>query len=163
MHAAILREVERQDAEEASRGGHDAEALRRRLRQLDAELTEGYARLVNIDRQLLAGFQKRLKGVQAERDRLAGELARAEAGPSYSKDLKEQARAAVDALKRLDATAEPEALKELLAEVVTKVECWFVHQKQGKRTRCRFAKALVWLREDVALVYSIVASSSAEV
>ena len=40
---------------------------------------------------------------------------------------------------------------------------------QGKRVRCKFARGLVWLREDVALVYAgvsncmSVSSASAEV
>jgi hypothetical protein len=37
--------------------------------------------------------------------------------------------------------------------VVTRIEVWFHHEPYGTRTRCKFAQALVWVREDVALVY----------
>jgi DNA invertase Pin-like site-specific DNA recombinase len=159
---AILAEVERQDAAEAQTGGHQVESLRRRLRQLDADLAEGVARLVTIDRSLLDGFQQNLKALQAERDQLAKELARTEAGPTRGAELREKAEAALDVLRRLDLAAaaeEPDLLREVLGEAVAKVELWYSHETQGKRTRCRFSRALVWLREDVALIYMKVTNS----
>jgi site-specific DNA recombinase len=159
---AILAEVERQDTEEVSHGKRAAETIRRRMRQLDADLAEGIGRLRSIDRSLLDGYQLGLKVLQAERDGLEAELARAEAGPTRGAELREKAEGALDVLRRLDLAAaaeEPDLLREVLGEAVAKVELWFSHEQVGKRVRCRFAQALVWLREDVALIYTKVTNS----
>ena len=102
---ALMAEVERQDAEEAGEGGRKAESLRRRLRQLEADLAEGIDRLRSIDRSFLDDFQERLKAVQAERDQVEDELRRAEGTPTQAADQRRQVEAAVDVLKRLDAAA----------------------------------------------------------
>jgi DNA invertase Pin-like site-specific DNA recombinase len=154
----ILAEVERQDAAEAAGGHRKAETLKRRLRQLDADLAEGIDRLRSIDRALLDGYQQGLKALQAERDQLAAELRRAADEPSRAEELREKAEGALDVLRRLDGATtaeEPDLLRELLAEVVSKVEVWFHHEPRGKRVRCTFARALVWVREDVALLYAM--------
>jgi septal ring factor EnvC (AmiA/AmiB activator) len=162
----ILAEVERQDAEESGHGTRKAETVRRRIRQLDADLAEGMTRLRSIDRSLLDGYQQGLKELQAEREQLEAELHRAEAQPSRGAELREKAEAAAETFRRLDAATaagEPDLLREVLAEVVAKVEIWFSHEQEGKRTRCRFARALVWLREDVALIYTNATNALAEV
>ena len=77
------------------------------------------------------------------------------AQPRPAEDVLAQVDAAVALLRSLDAAAaarEPDLVLELLAQVVTKVELWFSSEQQGKRVRRRFARALVWVREDVALV-----------
>jgi DNA invertase Pin-like site-specific DNA recombinase len=153
----ILAEIERQDREEAGQGHRKAETLKRRLRQLDADLAEGIGRLRSIDRSLFDGYQQGLKALQAERDELAAELRRAEAEPTQAAELRGKVEAALDVLRRLDvatAAEEPDLLREVLAEVVSKVEVWFSHESTGKRTRCRFARAPVWVREDIALIYT---------
>jgi hypothetical protein len=158
----ILAEVERQDAEAAGEGGRKAETIRRRLRQLDADLAEGIGRLRSIDRALLDGYQQGLKAIQAERDQLAADLRRAASESTHADELRGKVEGALEVLRRLDAAAaagEPDLLRDVLAEVVAKVELWFSHEQEGKRTRCRFARALVWLREDVALIYTEVTNS----
>jgi len=65
-------------------------------------------------------------------------------------------------LRRLDRAStaeEPDLLREVLAEAVTKVEVWFHHEPRGKRVGCAFARALVWVREDVALLYAMLPGS----
>jgi transposase len=158
----ILAEVERQDAEEAGRGNRKGETIKRRLRQLDADLAEGIDRLCSIDRDLLVGYQQRLKAMKAERDQLAAELRRAEVEPTGAAELRGKVEGALEVLRRLDAATaakEPDLLREVLAEVVTKVEVWFSHESSGRRTRCRFARALVWVREDIALIYTMLSGS----
>jgi site-specific DNA recombinase len=159
---AILAEVERQDREQAGQGHRKADTIKRRLRQLDADLAEGIGRLRSIDRALLDGYQQGLKSLQAERDQLAAELRRAEAQPDRAADLRGKVAAALDVFRRLDAATaagEPDLLREVLAEAVTKVEVWFSHEPYGKRVRCRFARALVWVPEDVALIYTMLSGS----
>jgi DNA invertase Pin-like site-specific DNA recombinase len=163
---AIEAELERQYAEEARAGGHKAEGLRRRLRQLDADLAEGIGRLRSIDLKLLDGYQENLKALQAERDGVEAELRREESSPRPAGEIMAKVKKAVAKMQALDSAAgakEPDLLRELLAEVVAKVEVWFHHERQGKRVRCIFAKALVWVREDVALLYTNLTSAPGEV
>ena len=90
------------------------------------------------------------------------ELRRAADEPSRAEELREKAEGALDVLRRLDGATtaeEPDLLRELLAEVVSKVEVWFHHEPRGKRVRCTFARALVWVREDVALLYAMLPGS----
>jgi hypothetical protein len=93
--------------------------------------------------------------LQAELNQLAAELKRAEAAPPQAAELREKVGGALDVLRQLDmasAAAEPDLLREVLAEVVAKIKVWFSHKPYGQRVRCRFAQAVVWVREDVALV-----------
>jgi DNA invertase Pin-like site-specific DNA recombinase len=159
---AILAEVGRQDREEAGQGHRKAETIKSRLRQIDADLAEGIDRLRSIDLDLLDGYQQGLKAIKAEREQLAAELRRAEAEPTQAAELRGKIEGALDVLRRLGAATagqEPDLLREVLAEVVTKVEVWFSHETTGKRTRCRFARALVWVREDIALIYTMLTGS----
>ena len=153
---AIMAEVERQEATGEIAGGHKAESLRRRLRQLDADLAEGMARLRTIDLSLIQGYQEGLKVVQAERDEKAAELNRLETEPTPAAERRRRVEEAMTVLRRLNlasAEGEPDLLRELLAEAVAKIEVWFHHEPFGKtKTRCKFARALVWVREDVALL-----------
>jgi hypothetical protein len=115
------------------------------------------ARLRAIDLSLLDGYQDGLKALQEERRQLAAELDRLEATPDRKEQLLERVDAAMGLLDRLDAAAagaEPDLTREVLAEVVTRIEVWFVHERHGRRTRCHFTRALVYVREDVALVYA---------
>ena len=159
---AIMAEIDRQDAAEAGEGGRKVETLKRRLRQLDADLAEGIARLRSIDRSLLEDYQQGVKALRAERDKVDAELRRAGSEPTRAADQRQQVEGAVDVLRRLDvasAADEPDLLRDVLAEAVTKIEVWFCHEPRGKQIRCKFARALVWVREDVALLYSIVPNS----
>jgi site-specific DNA recombinase len=163
---AILAEVERQDAEEAREGGHKAESIRRRLRQLDHDLAEGIARLRSIDLTLLDGFQQGLKDLQVERDQLERELRLVESEPTRTADLRRQVEKAQQVLTRLSlaaAAAEPDLLREVLSEAIARIEVWFAHKQHSKQVRCTFAKALVWLREDVALIYESLTAQKQEV
>jgi site-specific DNA recombinase len=160
---AIMAEVERQDAEDTATGSRKAEPLRRRLKQIETDLAEGLARLRSIDRALFDGYQEGLKQLQAERQQVEADLRQAEATPTRAEDQRRQVEGALKVLRRLDmATAadEPDLLREVLAEVVTKIEVWFSHEPWGtKRVRCKFAQAPVWVREDVALLYANVRSA----
>jgi DNA invertase Pin-like site-specific DNA recombinase len=153
---AVRAELLRQYEGEAGEGGRQVESLKRRLRQLKGDLAEGIDRLRSIDRSLLARYQEGLKALQAEQDQLEAELRHAESAPRPAEALLAKVDRAVAKLQELStavAAKEPDRLRELLAEVVTKVEMWFSHETQGKRVRCKFARGLVWLREDVALIY----------
>jgi site-specific DNA recombinase len=163
---ALMAEVERQDAEEAGEGGRKVESLRRRLRQREADLAEGIDRLRSIERSLLKGYQEGLKAIQVERDQVEAELRRAEATPTQAVDQRRQVEAAVDILRRLDAAStagEPDLLRDVLSEAVDRIELWFSHDTHGKRVRCKFVQALVWVREDVGLLCTNVNNASAEV
>jgi DNA invertase Pin-like site-specific DNA recombinase len=160
---AIVRELQRQYDEEAQAGGQKAEVLRRRVRQLDADLAEGIARLRSIDLSLLDGYQKGLKALQAERDQAEADLRREEAAPRPAGETMARVKKAVAKLQALStaaAASEADLLRELLAEVVTKIEVWFHHEQTPRRVRCKFARALVWVRDDVALLYTDVAKQA---
>ncbi len=51
------------------------------------------------------------------------------------------------------------ALRAVLVEVIDRVELFFEHQQAGDGTRCRFARGLVYLRDDVTIQYTSVHSS----
>jgi site-specific DNA recombinase len=159
----IRDELVRQYTAEAAVGGRKVEGMRRRLKQLDADLAAGIARLCTIDMSLFDGYQANLKTMQAVRDRLGAELRREEATPTPAGDVLRRVDAAVVKMRALSSAAaskEPDLLRELLAEVVERIEVWFHHEPYGKKTRCKFAKALVWVREDVSLLYANVLNAS---
>lgn len=167
----VREEVMRQDAAELKAGDGRADALGRRLRQLDKDLAAGIGRLRSIDPDLLDGYQVGLKALQKEKSEAEAELKRIEDTPDAKEDLLRQVDAAVAVLRRLEAAVDAvtgddagagagDDLRAVLSEVVTRIEVWFSHEPYGKRTRCKFLRAPVYVREDVALVYTGVLNPS---
>ena len=62
-------------------------------------------------------------------------------------------------MERLDTALRDEdnaALRAVLVEAIDRVELFFDREEAGDGIRCRFARGLIYLRDDVAIQYTFV-------
>ena len=93
-----------------------------------------------------------VNSLRAERDELQRQLDAAAKPETRSAPKQDQeVEAALDALRRLRETfdaAGPEDLRELLPEIVSKVELNYTHKQDGKRSKNKVTGGTIWLRLD---------------
>ncbi len=149
---ALRAEIARQDAAEQGRGAGDEKRLRARLADLERKVKQAAGRVLDEeDPRLVPELRAALKARQDERDSAAAELEAAGARPSPAADLEADVDAAVAVMGRLVESlreGDAEALRAVLVEMVSYVELWFRHEPHGTRTRCHYARGLVYRRQD---------------
>jgi hypothetical protein len=131
--------------------------LRARLADLERKVQQAADRVLDEeDESLLPELRARLLARKQERDAARDELAALQARPATSADQQAGVDAAVPMMTRLvecvraDDAAE---LQTVLREWVSYVEVWFRPEQCGRRTFNRYARGLVYLREDLRLKY----------
>ena len=91
--------------------------------------------------------------MKKQRDRLAERLAALD-HPQSSGDLESQAQAATDRFWRLDQDvdkANPTMLRELVNQMVCRIDLHFDHVRRGNRIECPFSRGVITLRPDPVL------------
>jgi site-specific DNA recombinase len=159
----VRAEVRRLEAQEAEAQPGRARGLERQLADLNQKIAGGMERLALIDRDLLADFTATVRGWKADRDRLAAELRRLQK-PGPAADVEEAVRAVEAKLARLRETladAEPCQVREVLREMVSKVELHFDIQPRKGKTRSIFRRGLIYVRPQEGLDLSSMLSSEA--
>jgi DNA invertase Pin-like site-specific DNA recombinase len=127
--------------------------LRARVAELDRELEHGTKRLLRAPDNLADLLATELSNVRRQRDRLAGELARADAATEHV-DVDAVADRIVSRLSGLAdelETAPPDRMRELLRRLVGRIELWFDHVPRGKRVECPLSRGSIELRQDRVL------------
>jgi chromosome segregation ATPase len=130
----------------------DIDALRSRVADLDKQVAHGTKRLLRAPDDIADLLAAELSKLRKERDRLARELSESE--PVPAPDLEAQADALVDNLWTLGEElqkAPPARLRELVHQMVSRIELCFDRKKQGRRTVYPFVGGTVHLRPDPVL------------
>jgi DNA invertase Pin-like site-specific DNA recombinase len=150
--AATREEIRRQDRAERCGDPERLESLRGRLRALERQLEQAADRVLKEeDESLLPALRQRMKSVVARRDAAAAEVdALGRADPSAAvADAEAEVDAALALAGRLEDAMTADdlgLLRAVLQETLSYVEVLFNHRPWGKKTRCEFARALVYRR-----------------
>jgi DNA invertase Pin-like site-specific DNA recombinase len=135
---ALREEVRRQD--EAERNPASVEAVRKQLRDLEANIERGNANLLLLPPDLLEGAAAKLRQWKDERDGVASQLETL-AGPGHAASLEDGIRAAETLLWRWREVVRAEdviLLRELVTEVVQRIEVSWTRTPMGRgQTRHR--------------------------
>ena len=148
----LRQAVAAQEARE--RGESNLRKLRRRLRDLEEKIDVGTERLMEVSREVVPALNAKLRERQQEKKELETRIRRLET-ESGVEDLERRIAAAENVLWRLQEAVQTEdfpLLRELLREMVSRVELRWTHVKKAKVTRCRLEGGVVYLRPDPQLV-----------
>ena len=148
--AAFRRVVrERINARATKRPGNDGAALKKRLGELDREVEQGAKRILKAPDSIVDVLSDELAKTRKERDRVAGELARA-AEQAKPLDIDAEVEATVQAAWTLSAeleNADPARLREMFRRMVESIDCYFEQEIAPKgRKLSRFSKGIITLR-----------------
>jgi site-specific DNA recombinase len=151
--AKLRAEIRRQA--EAGEKGKPArrDGLRRQLAELQGKVSEGMERMALIDRDLLTEYAAKVRGWKEERDRLAAELERMErpTGTARLEEVLKIAEAHLYRLREAIVDADPRIVRQLLGELVSRVELHFDHVQRPKSVRSVFRRGLIYVRPQEAL------------
>jgi DNA invertase Pin-like site-specific DNA recombinase len=149
---ALREKVRSQDAEALAGNGREAAALEKHLAALERQVATATRRMsTEEDDALVPQLRADLLELVQERDDLAGRLEaakRSRPDPARLEALVDAALAFAGRLEEAAALADPEAVREMLRQLVARVELWFGERQCGKAKRYPFARGLIYLRTD---------------
>jgi hypothetical protein len=122
--------------------------LRRQVQVLDQKIDKGSERLLELPRDVLARAVDKLRAWEKERDELRRELHRIET-ESPVKNLEQEIVDATSVLWQLQDALRAEdnaLLREVLRQLVSRVELRWTHQQTAKKTWSRLAGGVIYLR-----------------
>jgi hypothetical protein len=151
---AAAARMELEQGKASSEG--EVKALRARLAELDAQVRQDAERILRVLEALLPAVQAAALDTQEKRSAATAELAALEARPAEpAPDVEEMIRDAGKALEEMLAVlaGDPLDARAFFRDNIDHVDVYFnPPQDKGDRTE-RFARALVYVREDSPLVY----------
>jgi DNA invertase Pin-like site-specific DNA recombinase len=153
-----VRQQAREIASAVDEQPGEADRLRQRIAELEADLIRAADKLIREEERYLGPVRERMRQLQDERDRLAAKLARVTAREASTEknDPDALADACVACLQHLDevmANGNPADVRAALGDLISHVEVFFTHEpaKGGRETRCTFARALVYITSESPL------------
>jgi len=146
----LRREIEAKLAKEDRQPTRrDLERLRREIDALDQKIDRGAERVLEAPDDLLPTIYRKLEETRSERDRLKAELDSLTSRESRSNGRNNKAiDRAIEALKDLGkalSKASPKDTKELLSQIVTRIELHFEDDTTGRKKRA-FTHGDIYLR-----------------
>ena len=117
----------------------DAGRLRKRIGDLDRKIDQGAERVLGAPETLVTTIYAKIERLREERQRLQAELdaaARPETGSGG--EIEEMVEGAVEALRDLRSAfrdADREDLREMLRQLIVKIEVEFTHREHNGRTK----------------------------
>jgi site-specific DNA recombinase len=155
---ALRKELRRQVESVALGDPAEARRLRAHIDELDRKINQGSERLLEEeDAALVPVLRAKLQEWQRKRGELQDRLDGLEKNRLRVTNVEAQVEAAVAELwtlhERLD-DARPEQLREVLGQLVSKVELWFEQVPYGKAGRMQgvFSRGLVTIRPDLTVI-----------
>ena len=128
-----------------------ARSLQKQLDELDRKIDQGAERVLSAPEASVAVLTQKLEQWQDQRHDLKAQLdALVDARPAGNPEA--AVNAALGHLTRLERLLDkcnPKLLKDVIGQMVAKVECWFDHVPYGKRKRCVLSRGKVHLRPDL--------------
>jgi hypothetical protein len=153
----LRAEVEAQAKEEAGAGEAERRRIVARVEELTRLAGQGAERLLILPADLVPPAAAKLREWQQERERLAAELARLEAGVQANRQLAARVTGAMSefqAVAESITTAAPDQVRDALAPLVKKVTLHFAHGEplkgRGDRRRTKLASIEVGLQPEFA-------------
>jgi DNA invertase Pin-like site-specific DNA recombinase len=140
--------------ETSQRSNSNLRRLRQQIDLLAGQIDQGNENLLLVPKDRIPGLVEKLRQKERQRDDLVRELKRAET-ESPSLELEERIAAAEAMLWRLEDALKDEELpllREVLRELVSRVELHWTHEKTAKLTRCRLNRGVVYLRANEGLL-----------
>jgi predicted secreted protein len=135
----------------------DLKQLQKRISILDGQIETGAERVFSAPAGIVPSLYTQLDGLRIERDRLRGQLQAAERPKEGSDDQEvqevEEAIEALGALRKTFKESEPADLRELMHQIITKIELSFSHQRHGKKIHNEFQSGTIRLRSDKRLSF----------
>jgi DNA invertase Pin-like site-specific DNA recombinase len=150
----LKEELARQVATGRRNGRDEEKRIRARVAELERQIDQGSERLALLPPDLIEGVAAKVRAWKAEQEQLQGKLAgfdRETASAREAAELAERALARLWTLQERIGEADPARLREVLGEIVAKVECWFDQGDTGKRYRYRLSRGLIHLRPDIQI------------
>ncbi|MBI1914490.1 MAG: recombinase family protein [Planctomycetes bacterium] len=149
----VERERLRAEIECELRGGlhhreGETEKLREQITGLSGQLKQAARRLLTEDEALLPLLRQQAREMQEEHDRLTRELAAvetqkpAQSGSEFDEQV-ERAVRLMDRLMEVWQKAPPAAVRDVLSEMVVRVDLHFEHTVRGSRKRSRFVHGVI--------------------
>jgi site-specific DNA recombinase len=141
-----------------------AEQMRRRIAELDAKIRRGAQKLLDEeDPRIVAACRATIQECTDERNRLSGELTRRDRQEAERIDpgeVADECVAVVQNLREVVAAGSPAEVRAALRDIIEYVELWFNHEETPRETKCRFARGLIYIRDDTPLAHCLVLASS---
>ena len=154
---ARLHQLARQRAEASSKGESTrAQRLRKRAAELGQMIDQGLERMAMIDADLLADYAAKVRGWKREHETVLRDLeaaAQPSGGPDVEELLREVKVRAAD-LEGAFRDADPRKVRQVLREMLVKIELWFDHKQTPRMVKATFRRGVADMRPqrwDVAL------------
>jgi DNA invertase Pin-like site-specific DNA recombinase len=146
----LEREMRRQLEEDRASG--EADAIRRRLAEIDQDLKQAGVNLARARSQAaLDAIEAAVRGWNEEKDRLAERLKGLKDGDARIDEVITEGRRQLWHLCEAIDSADPSLVRSVLREVVEKVELFFTTRQAGKLTKCKFEKGIIYVRPGIEL------------
>jgi DNA invertase Pin-like site-specific DNA recombinase len=155
--AKLREEIERQLKAGSRSDPERAERLRAALAKLDRQIDEGTERYLTAPKALLPELAAKLDRWKEEREGLTAELEalQAEAGPEDYAARADKALAQLARLREEFNAPHAARLREVIRQMVTKIECWFDYLPHGTdrhgnpRMKSVLTRGVIHLRRDL--------------
>jgi site-specific DNA recombinase len=164
-NAEKLREEMRRQGEKAVRSRPaKAAGMQSRIDELARKIDAGIERMSLIDHDLLTEYAAKVRAWKAEREKLSADLNHLINPPEHVNldEVFHTAERQMYRLREAFAKADPFKVREVLRELVTKVELWFDHRPMKGKTRCIFRRGVIHVRpqQDAGLTSSLLNAAS---
>ncbi|NLX95979.1 MAG: recombinase family protein [Rhodopirellula sp.] len=142
----------RQAAEKRRSKPLDETRVRSRIEALDRQIDQGTERVFSAPEGLVARLYAKLDELRTERDQLRSQLdatGRDENGSNgrQEKEVDEAVEALRD-LRRALEEADPEDRRDLLRQIISRIELHFSHEDVGGKTKNTFTHGTIFVRPD---------------
>jgi DNA invertase Pin-like site-specific DNA recombinase len=158
----LEEELRRQATAKTQGDPERAKQLKAQIARLDEQIDKGNERLLLLPADLLAGASAKVRAWQEEGKRLRKELAQVENVPANGQnDMEQEIQKALACLKtlqeRLAHGGPPAELREVIRQMVARIECWFEQVPYGQkgRTCSRLTRGLIHLRQDRLVIREV--------
>jgi DNA invertase Pin-like site-specific DNA recombinase len=148
-------EVARQELQNQEAAPIRVETIQKQLADLDMRIERGTNNLTILDRDIVPELAAKIRALKEERDRLIEELESLQ-HPQERAGLDDVLRGVEERLYRLResiAEADPHMVRNLIQEMVTKIELHFTHEQRPKKMQSIFRRGVIYIRpqEDASI------------
>jgi site-specific DNA recombinase len=152
----VRNEINRQ-AKKDNRGDAAKERhLRAQIAAVEKKIATGNRNMALADPDAIQGIAQAVGEFRQERDRLSQELAAMDDKPNVAEAeaVVTEAERQLWKLRQGLEGDDPAEVRAVLRELVSKVELWWDHRQARTKIKSRFARGLIYLRPDEALLHT---------
>jgi DNA invertase Pin-like site-specific DNA recombinase len=157
--AALEAEIRNRLTKEAAEESGEQKSLEVRIKELDRQINQGTERMLTIPADLADLAAGKLREWREQRHQLQAKLDKQTASPSHKRNVEDIVRLSLGLLESLNESiqaADPKAVRVVLREVVSRVECWFDPVPFGpRRKRGLLSCGVISVRPDAILTREV--------